>query len=80
MSKQNNNGGPAFPLFIPANDNNFENVENGMTLRDYFVAAAIQGLLAKHGGGFRELPEAAGHIVEEAFYIAEILLNEREKR
>lgn len=36
-----NNGGPAFP----ANTNNAW-CEPGMTLRDYFAAKAIQGLLA----------------------------------
>lgn len=42
-----NTGGPVFP--VPAHENYWgENVEAyyGMTLRDYFAAQAMQGLLA----------------------------------
>ena len=57
-----NDGGPAFPLHIPtplAGDASETIV--GMTLRDYFAAKAMQGLLSnpklhaeilKHGGAF----------------------------
>ena len=37
----NNNGGPAFPIPGLHNDADF----NGMTLRDYFAAKAMQGLI-----------------------------------
>jgi hypothetical protein len=40
MSKQIDNGGPAFP------DGGQHNYTGGMTLRDYFAAAALQGILA----------------------------------
>ena len=44
MSAQINDGGPAFPtLFI---EPNYGSGYAGMTLRDYFAAAALQGLLA----------------------------------
>lgn len=36
-----NDGGPAFP-----NKDELGNMVKGMTLRDYFAAAALQGLLA----------------------------------
>lgn len=39
MSNQINDGGPAFPVPSLA-------VGSGMTLRDYFAAAALQGLMA----------------------------------
>ena len=39
-----NNGGPAFPRTGWPN-------ETGMTLRDYFAAKAMQGMLAENGGG-----------------------------
>ena len=41
MNEQNN-GGPAFPLSFKWDEPQF----NGMTLRDYFAAKALQGLLA----------------------------------
>lgn len=42
MSKDT--GGPAFPRTQWPN-------ETGMTLRDYFAAKAMQGMLAESGGG-----------------------------
>jgi hypothetical protein len=39
-----NDGGPAFPTPAGIQHN------DGMTLRDYFAAAALQGLLADGGG------------------------------
>lgn len=36
-------GGPAFPIVLNGNDNDFV---YGMTLRDYFAAKAMQGLIA----------------------------------
>lgn len=41
------NGGPAFPLQSIGPD--FSPGYAGMSLRDYFAAAAMQGLLAHHG-------------------------------
>ena len=40
MSTPINDGGPAFPTPVGVQHN------DGMTLRDYFAAAALQGLLA----------------------------------
>ncbi len=36
-----NDGGPAFPFCT-----DFSRVHEGMTLRDYFAAAALQGMIA----------------------------------
>ena len=67
-------GGPAFP--VP------DIGENGMTLRDYFAAKAMQGLLAnpklqehilKQGGAF------GGWIEESAYSWADAMLKERNK-
>jgi hypothetical protein len=43
-----NDGGQAFPLYIP--QGNYEAPETipGLSIRDYFAAAALQGILA-HG-------------------------------
>jgi hypothetical protein len=53
MSNQINDGGPAFPhkRQIRCNGEVIDSeMEPGMTLRDYFAAAALQGLLADGGG------------------------------
>ena len=41
-----NDGGPAFPRSATGHCHSQE----GMTLRDYFAAAALQGILADGGG------------------------------
>jgi hypothetical protein len=44
VSAQINDGGPAFPtLFI---EPNYGSGYAGMTMRDYFAAAALQGLMS----------------------------------
>lgn len=40
----NNTGGPAFPLSTSSGSNTPNS--NGMTLRDYFAAKAMQGMLS----------------------------------
>ncbi len=47
MSNQINDGGPAFPNVPP--DSQYSDWDKGMTLRDFFAAAALQGLLAYDG-------------------------------
>ena len=44
MTNQINDGGPAFPN-VPS-DPQYSDWDRGMTLRDYFAAAALQGFLA----------------------------------
>jgi hypothetical protein len=39
-------GGPAFPRVHPADVDGSVDIYHGMTLRDYFAAKAMQGLLA----------------------------------
>ncbi len=46
MSQPIDDGGPAFPTMDP----NEHYRLMGMTLRDYFAAAALQGILADGGG------------------------------
>jgi hypothetical protein len=41
-----NTGGPAFPVLIDRRHYPDFDYETGMTLRDYFAAKAMQGLLA----------------------------------
>ena len=49
MTNQINDGGPAFPCPPSQHSNGFYSTGNGMSLRDYFAAAALQGLLAYDG-------------------------------
>ena len=62
-------GGPAFPLVAQ----NWH--REGMTLRDYFAAKAMQGMLAEDGGGALNNEELA----EFAYVIADEMLKAREK-
>ncbi len=57
-------GGPAFPTHV-------ERYFNGMTLRDYFAAAALSGFLGREGS-IREAAEAA-------YLLADAMLAERAK-
>lgn len=72
-----NTGGAAFPR-------NYErNGHNGMDLRDYFAAKAMQGMLA-HSTRYKQRPEDKDlhwhkALVKEAFEVADAMLKEREK-
>ena len=66
MSDTNNNGGPAFPT-----DCN-KNIIYGMTLRDYFAAKALSGLVV-NGDNFN-LPMLTAYSYE----IADAMLRARE--
>jgi hypothetical protein len=75
-------GGAAFPLAIPP----IGDYGLGMTLRDYFAAAALQGLLANpdmlietgevlESGG----PEPPDHMAHWSYMHADAMLKERAK-
>jgi hypothetical protein len=69
-----NDGGPAFPL--PDTAHSTPRRGDGMTLRDYFAAKAMQGMLANpglmNGGKFHEANFVA------AYQIADKMLKARE--
>ena len=74
-----NDGGPAFPCMPPKQDigvgqaSGYPDPESGMTLRDYFAAAALQGILANS-----RLSERAPIInVDDAWNYASSMLEER---
>lgn len=46
-------GGGAFPEYQPETDRNYAKFSRGMTIRDYFAAAALKGILA-HPIGLRD--------------------------
>lgn len=64
-------GGPAFPSMRYE----FGGEDDGMTLRDYFAAKAMQGLIAC--GGVSDT--TAKWIAEIAYCYADAMLAEREK-
>jgi len=67
MSKET--GGPAFPR---AGD---FNPQTGMTLRDYFAAKALQGILAVHASPDND----KWQVVVDCYQYADMLLKAREK-
>ena len=72
MSKLTSDGGPAFPtLFI---EPNYGSGYAGMNLRDYFAAAALQGILANGGGASWD--DDATH----AYLCADAMLKAREAK
>jgi hypothetical protein len=76
---QRNDGGQAFPRGAGPEGSNYCNGELGMSLRDYFAAAALQGLLAWAGQpGSGQLPP--GDTAAEAYEYADALLSARRQR
>ena len=68
-----NTGGRAFPA---PTTKPLENYYPGMTLRDYFAAQAMQGLLM---GGYEDLTkEYWDSIPNDAYSMADAMLKERE--
>lgn len=69
MSKINT-GGPAFP----SHGSMGEVTQEGMTLRDYFATAALQGLLATD---LNCAPEYVQAIADSAYVMADAMLKAR---
>jgi hypothetical protein len=73
-----NDGGPAFPR-TGNFDANQEGVydstaQDGMTLRDYFAAAAVSALLPEYTSD-----DWAEHVARESYILADAMLLERAK-
>ena len=78
MSKDN--GGPAFPVADPSkfdlpNLDEYYRAAGGMTLRDYFAAKAITGMLASP----IQSQSGADMYARDAYTIADAMLLERVK-
>lgn len=76
-------GGQAFPLVDHVDSqNNFKSAEIGMSLRDYFAAKAMQGMLAYPGdeqrGSHHNNNDADG-VAQMAYAYADAMLAERAK-
>ncbi len=69
-------GGLAFPVWELNGNGQPEMTEFGMTLRDYFAAKAMQGLLAAQIHGFNDRP-ANGPFASMAYEMADAMLRAR---
>ena len=72
MSVPINDGGQAFPRAVQFDDAFISG--HGMTLRDYFAAAALQGILANGGGSWDE------HDAKHAYLCADAMIKAREAK
>ena len=69
-------GGPAFPTRAYDLERQTWAREEGMTLRDYFAAKAMVGILANDS---EPSPEQVPHIVASAYIIADAMLKARQR-
>jgi hypothetical protein len=74
-----NNGGPAFPVYkyVNADGKTFTSEPTGMTLRDYFAAAALRGLLADGVDQADSLYGTVDDITRVAYIYADAMLAAR---
>ena len=78
MSK--NDGGPAFPATSWTKDGDFLGENQGMSLRDYFAAKAMQGFMAGHIAYYgHENYWKPSDMAGDAYQIADAMLAERDK-
>jgi len=70
-------GGPAFPLDLTVDGDHRWGY--GMTLRDYFAAKAMQGMLANPKLQEQILKAGQSWIEESAYKVADAMLEERKK-
>ena len=75
-------GGPAFP--VPAEQSENTNFATpGMTLRDYFASAAMQGWMASYDGKSGHpagTADGGGRVARLSYAIADAMIAERSKR
>lgn len=78
MSK--NNGGQAFPMLRNVGYNSDWVTEDGMTLRDYFAAKALQGWLASYPADAVHpvAAENTAQVAKQAYMMADAMLKERD--
>lgn len=67
-------GGPAFPLDLTVDGDHRWGY--GMTLRDYFAAKAMQGLLSRMGNDKMNVHDV---LAQRTYQIADAMLEERKK-
>jgi len=67
-------GGSAFPVYIAQTENGF--VRDGISIRDYFAAKAMQGLLAAN---WMQGDDHSKMVAEVSFIVADAMIAERMK-
>ena len=83
MNSAQNTGGPAFAAQLEVNRDGYA-VIGGMTLRDYFAAKAMQGLMSgrwkpdMHGQQFDAYRADADEWAKSAYHFADSMLKARE--
>ena len=82
MSQPINDGGPAFPHTTQWDGITPAINHNGMTLRDYFAAAALQGNLASQSidVGYYDGEDSWNKAATDAFKAADAMLKAREAK
>jgi hypothetical protein len=71
-------GGPAFPSMRDMRHNPDFDQEEGMSLRDYFAAKAMQGDVSRVG--YYAIGNKMNHAAMIAYAMADAMLAEREKK
>lgn len=84
MTDKQNTGGPAFPCDCIPMPNGKVLTSDGMTLRDYFAAKAMQGLVSvelteQNIDMFRRDKDGHPSVSLTAYYIADAMLKAREQ-
>ena len=74
-----NDGGPAFPNHEVSLGSMGLSREAGMSLRDYFAAAALQGFAAHNGLNICGPNNGAYNVARMAFEVANAMIAERDK-
>lgn len=75
MTDQINTGGAAFPIIGTENTNY---VHEGMTLRDYFAAKAMQGLMSAHDNtGIWMATGISDEVAKNSYEVADAMLAAR---
>lgn len=72
MIREKHDGGPAFPTTTPFTD-------EGMSIRDYFAAAALQGILAAHAGPDNLIFPTDKEAARMAYSAADAMLRARQE-
>jgi len=75
MSAPINDGGSAFPSPPSQHSNGFYSTGEGMTLRDYFAAAALQGMLSDN-----RINDSFENLSDVSYKCADAMLKAREAK
>jgi hypothetical protein len=69
----------AFPIALKDNNNPFNSDAKGMSLRDYFAAKVLQGLMSMENKGEHDtIEDAWAKISKYSYDVADAMLKERE--